>query len=182
MNKRERFQDWLSKGLILADGAMGTMLHNHGVDLKTCFDELNLTEPNHILDLHKEYIEAGAQIIETNTYGANGFKLANFGLQDKVIEINTAAVEISRKAIKSSSREVLIAGSVGPLGVSLAPCGRMQPDQALRIYEDQISALEQAGADLIFIETQTDLKEAIQAVRAAQSVTELPVIATMTFT
>lgn len=183
MSKRERFQTWLSNELpILADGAMGTMLHSAGIDLKSCLDELNLTDPDRIIKIHQTYIKAGAQLIETNTFGANRYKLAQYGLEDHVAELNKAGVEIARQAINSTSGEVLIAGSVGPLGVSLTPYGRLKPDTAFCAFEDQISALSEAGVDLILIETQTDLREALQAVRAARSVADLPMVATMTFT
>ncbi len=183
MSKREHFISWISKDVpILADGAMGTMLHADGVPLNSCIDQLNLTDPERILGIHQSYLEAGAQILETNTFGANRYKLAQYGLEDHVSEINKAGVEIAREAANSTSHEVLIAGSVGPLGVSLAPYGRIKTDSAFCAYEDQISALVEAGVDLILIETQTDLREALQAVHAARSVPDLPLIATMTFT
>jgi methionine synthase I (cobalamin-dependent)/5,10-methylenetetrahydrofolate reductase len=168
--------------VILADGAMGTMLHARGISFDHCFDELNLTQPALVAEIHREYIDAGAQIIETNTFGANRHKLSEHGLEDKVAAINQAAVQLAHRAINASFKEVLIAGSVGPLGVRLAPFGRVQPEQAFTAYGEQIEALAEAGCDLLMIETQTDLREVAEAVRAARSVCTLPIVATMTFT
>jgi methionine synthase I (cobalamin-dependent)/5,10-methylenetetrahydrofolate reductase len=184
LSKRKRFLNQISNGnSILADGAMGTMLHDDGLPLKSCIDQLNLTDPQRIIRIHEAYLQSGAQILETNTFGANRYKLAQFDLLDRIAEINRAGVEVAKKAIDRISQEAFIAGSVGPLGVHLAPYGRIKPEEALCAFQDQIHALSQAGADLIIIETQTDLREAIQAVEAAQSVADdLPIIATMTFT
>ncbi len=171
-----------SQGVILADGAMGTMLHSRGIAFDTSFDELNLTQPALVAEIHREYIKAGAEIIETNTFGANRFKLAAHGLEDRVHEINQAAVELAKRAVEASFKDVLIAGSIGPLGVRLAPFGRVHPEQAFKVFKEQIEALSGAGADLLVIETQTDLDEVAEAVRAARSVSQLPIVATMTFT
>ncbi len=183
MSRSQLLEEWLkSPGPILADGAMGTLLHARGVPMDACFDELNLTQPDLIIEAHAQYLAAGAQIIETNTFGANSFKLAVQGLDHQTRQINSAAVALARKAIQELDREALIAGSVGPLGVRLAPYGRVQPQQAFAAYEEQIAALSEAGADLIMIETQNDLYELREAVRAARAVCDLPVIASMTFT
>jgi methionine synthase I (cobalamin-dependent)/5,10-methylenetetrahydrofolate reductase len=174
---------WLAGGKpILADGAMGTMLHERGVGFDTCFDELNLSQPGLVREVHRAYLEAGAQIIETNTFGANRFKLAEHGLEARLQEIIRSAVELASTAIAESGREALVAGSVGPLGVRLAPFGRVQPEQAYQAYREQIEALVEAGADMLIIETQNDLFEVREAVRAAHAVSDLPVIATVTFT
>ena len=173
----------LSKGPLLADGAMGTMLHARGVPFDRCFDELNLTDPAAVADIHRAYIEAGAQLVETNTLGANRYKLAAHGLASKVAEINAAAVRLARRAVEASFKPVLIGGSVGPLGVRLAPFGRVRPEQAFAAYEEQIAALVGAGVDAIFVETQNDLREVQEAVRAVRAVSDsIPVIASMTFT
>jgi homocysteine S-methyltransferase len=183
MTSREDFLKIIAdRGVILADGAMGTMLHAGGISFETCFDELNLTQPVLVEDIHLAYIEAGAQIIETNTFGANRYKLGEHGLDGQVREINQVAVQLARKAISSSSEELLIAGSVGPLGVRLAPFGRVQPEQAFEAYKEQMQALAESGADLLMIETQTDLYEVVEAVRAARTVCSLPIVATLTFT
>jgi homocysteine S-methyltransferase len=176
-------ETWLSQGdPILADGAMGTILHSGGVAIESCFDELNLTQPELILDVHSHYLAAGAQILETNTFGANRFKLAEHGLDNQVMEINVAAVGLARRAIGQSGREALVAGSVGPLGVRLAPFGRVSAQQAFAAYREQIEALAEAGADLILLETQYDLYETREAMRAAREVCDLPLIASVTFT
>jgi methionine synthase I (cobalamin-dependent)/5,10-methylenetetrahydrofolate reductase len=174
---------WLAEEKpILADGAMGTMLHERGVGFDACFDELNLTQPGLVREVHRAYLQAGAQIIETNTFGANRYKLAEHGLENRLEEINRAAVELARGEIEASGSEALVAGSIGPLGVRLAPFGRVQPEQAYLAYYEQIAALIEAGVDLLIIETQNDLFEVREAVRAARAVSVLPIVATVTFT
>lgn len=168
---------------LLSDGAMGTELHNRGVSFDECFDELNLTNPALVAEIHREYIDAGSQMIQTNTFGANRYKLARHGLENRVAEINRAGVELARRVVLASFKEVLIAGDVGPLGVRLAPFGRVQPEQAREAFSEQIAALAEAGADLILIETISDLFEAREAIQAArQTAPDLPVLASMTFT
>lgn len=170
---------------LLADGAMGTLLHTHGVEHTHCFDELNLTDPVRVADVHRQYIEAGAQIILTNTFGANRYKLHKHGLDDRIAEINRAAVGLARRAVEASSKPVLVAGDVGPLGVRLAPYGRVQPHEARAAFVEQIQAL--SDVDLIVIETMTDLYETVEAIAAAKEVgaqrtVPVPIVATMTFT
>lgn len=168
---------------VLADGAMGTLLNQRGVSFERCFDELNLTDPALVASIHREYIDAGAQIIQTNTFGANRFKLAHHGLGERVVEINAAAVELARRVVMASFKEVLIAGDIGPLGVRLAPFGRVQPEQARQAFGEQIAALSDAGVDLLIIETMTDLYEVREAIQAARAIApHLPVVASMTFT
>lgn len=181
--KEELLKRFHSGKPLLSDGAMGTMLHSRGVTFEGCFEALNLSQPGLVAELHREYIEAGSQIIQTNTFGANHFKLAQYGLADKLIEINAAGVELARRTVLASFKDVLIAGDVGPLGVRLAPFGRVQAEEARAAFEEQITALANSGVDLIIIETMTDLHEIIEAVNAARNVApELPVIASMTFT
>jgi methionine synthase / methylenetetrahydrofolate reductase(NADPH) len=173
----------LSQKTLLADGAMGTMLHARGVSFAKCFDELNLTNPAAVADIHREYIEAGAQLIITNTFGANQFKLGKHGLRDNVAEINRAGVELARRAIAASYKDdVLVAGDVGPLGVRIAPYGRVKPEEARAAFTEQVKALADAGVDLIVIETMSDLYEIQEAVKAAKQTCDLPVIASVTFT
>ncbi len=167
---------------IVADGGMGTMLHAHGVEFDTCFDALNLTAPAQVGEIHRAYIDAGARIILTNTFGANRYKLADHGLADQVTEINQAGVTLAKRVVLGSFHEVWVAGDVGPLGVRLVPFGRVQKEQAQRVFVEQIRALAEAGADLIVIETMADLQETLAAVRAAHEVCDLPVTASMTFT
>lgn len=168
---------------VVCDGAMGTMLHNRGVGFDQCFDELNLTNPGLVAEIHRDYINAGAQFIKTNTFGANRYKLAKHGLDDRVAEVNKAAAELAHRVVLASFKEVYIAGDVGPLGVRLAPFGRVQPDQACQAFSEQIQALIEGGCDLILIETMSDVYEAAEAIRAARQVNpDIPVIASMTFT
>ncbi len=168
---------------LLSDGAMGTLLHQKGVGFDVCFDELNLVDPALVGEIHREYIDAGSQIIQTNTFGANRYKLGRYGLADKVIEINTAGVELVRRVVLGTFKNILIAGDVGPLGVRLAPFGRVKPEDALEAFNEQISVLISSGVDMILIETMTDLQEARTAVKAARSISkDIPVIASMTYT
>lgn len=167
---------------ILSDGAMGTYLNLEGISFESCFDALNLEQPEMIARVHQDYLEAGSQIIQTNTFGANQYKLAEHGLENQVEAINRAGVEVALEAIRSAGKEALIAGDVGPLGVRLAPFGRVQPDEARRAFRRQISALAEAGTSLILIETMSDLYEIREAVAAAREVGDLPVVASMAFT
>ncbi|MEW6241046.1 MAG: bifunctional homocysteine S-methyltransferase/methylenetetrahydrofolate reductase [Chloroflexota bacterium] len=177
-----KFLELLSSQTLLADGAMGTMLHGRGIGFDKCFDELNLTNPASVADIHREYIEAGAQLIITNTFGANRFKLTKHGLEDQVADINRAGVELARRVVADSARDVLVAGDVGPLGVRIAPFGRVQPDIARAAFAEQIDALCGAGADLIVIETMSDLYEIKEAIKATRETCTLPVVASVTFT
>ena len=181
MNKNE-FLELLSSQTILADGAMGTMLHSHGIGFDKCFDELNITNPAAVAEIHREYIEAGAQLIITNTFGANHFKLRKHGLEDDVKEINHKGVELAKRVISASFKEVLVAGDVGPLGVRIAPYGRVQLEEAREAFAEQIQALADAGADLIVIETMSDIYEIREAIKAAREACDLPVVASVTFT
>ncbi|MCB2209654.1 bifunctional homocysteine S-methyltransferase/methylenetetrahydrofolate reductase [bacterium] len=168
---------------VITDGAMGTLLHGRGVEIDACFDELNLLNPATVAEIHREYIDAGAEVIKTNTFGANRIKLERHGLDDRVSEVNTAAVQLARRVVDASFKEVLIAGDVGPLGLPLAPFGHIQPEEAFEIYKEQVLALIEAGVDLILIETMVDLYAVREAVRAVHAVDEsMPVIASMTFT
>ena len=167
---------------LVADGAMGTMLNARGVSFEKCFDELNLSNPAVVAEVHREYIEAGAQIILCNTFSANRYKLEKFGLQEKLVAINTAGVELARRVAAASYKDVLIAGDIGPLGVRLAPFGRVQVEDARAAFAEQVNALCAANVDLIVIETMADLYEARAAVQAAKENCALPVIVSVTFT
>ncbi len=171
----------LSSEVILADGAMGTMLHGRGVSFDKCFDELNLSNPEAVADVHRDYIRAGAQLILSNTFGANRFKLAKHGLDGKLLEINRAGVDLAKRAAAAPSR-ILVAGDVGPLGVRIAPFGRVQPEEARDAFAEQIEALCETGADLIVLETMTDLYEIQEAIKAAKQTCTLPLVASVTFT
>ncbi|HUN09619.1 MAG TPA: bifunctional homocysteine S-methyltransferase/methylenetetrahydrofolate reductase [Aggregatilineales bacterium] len=168
---------------LLGDGAMGTLLHQHGTEIGACFDALNLTHPQQVAAVHRAYIEAGADVIETNTFGANRYKLAKHGLETRVGEINWAAAQLARKVIAASFREdVYLAGSVGPLGVRLKPFGRIKAEDARAAFHEQIAGLAQGGVDLIILETFSDRMELLEALAAAQEAApKLPVVAQMTF-
>ncbi len=182
--KKDAFLNKLREGKpLVADGAMGTLLHDRGVGFESCFDELNLTNPALVASIHQEYIKAGAEIILTNTFGANRFKLERCGLEELLNEINQTGVELARRIIRASFKEVFIAGDVGPLGVRLAPFGRVQAEQAREAFKEQIQALVEAGCDLIVIETMTDLYEIREAIAAVKEIdADMPVVASMTFT
>jgi len=167
---------------LLADGAMGTLLHARGATFERSLDALNIEDPGLVAELHRAYIEAGAQVIYTNTFGANQYKLSEHGLEDQIAAINRAGVELAQRVVLASFKDVLIAGDVGPLGVRLAPYGRVQIEGARAAFEEQISTLVEAGVDLIVLETFSDLYEIREAIAAARSVSDLPVVASMTFT
>ena len=173
---------------MLLDGAMGTVLHSQGVPIDECFDALNEGQPALVASVFRDYIAAGADIVETNSFGANRYKLAAHGLESRVAELNAAAVSVARRVIQSFFRPVLLAGSVGPLGVHLAPLGRVTVAQARATFAEQIAALvhpsgNAAGVDLIIVETLTDLQEAEAAVAAARDVTaDIPLVVQISFT
>jgi methionine synthase I (cobalamin-dependent)/5,10-methylenetetrahydrofolate reductase len=165
-------------GTVLCDGAMGTMLYARGVFINRCYDELNLSQPELVREIHAEYLQAGAEVIETNTFGGNAFRLELHGLKDKVREINMAGVRLARECVNQirdkQACEAFVAGAIGPLGVRLEPLGKVGLDEARAAFEQQIRALVEGGpgvgADLLIIETMTSLAEAEQAILAARSV------------
>lgn len=167
---------------LLADGAMGTEINQQGVGFNRCFDELNLTQPERIAAIHRKYVQAGAQVIQTNTFGANRFKLALHGLQGKVKEINRAGAALAREAVDGLGAPAMIAGDIGPLGVRLAPYGRVTAEQARQAFTEQVQALCEAGIDLIILETFSDLNEMLVALEVARQACSLPVVASLTYT
>ena len=171
------FLDTLGKRVLVCDGAMGTMLYARGIFLNRCFDELNLTQPDLVAEVHREYVRAGADVIETNTFGANAFKLTNFGLSDKVRAINLQGARIARHAARESA---WVAGSIGPLGVRIEPWGRTAVDEAEAAFAEQARALAEGGVDVFMLETFRDLNELAAAVRAVRAVSSLPIVAQMT--
>src|SRR3712207_68329 len=157
------FIERIHRAPVLADGATGTQFYNRGIDFDQCFDALNLFEPELVSELHRSYLEAGAELIETNTYGANRFKLEPYGLQDRVREINLRAMKIARNIREIAGASAFIAGSVGPLGRLLEPYGQLGPDQARAAFAEQVGALLEQGADLLIFETFSDLREILLA-------------------
>jgi homocysteine S-methyltransferase len=152
-----------------------------GVPANSCFDEINLTQPDLVRKVHEAYIKAGAEIIETNTYGANRHKLANYDLADKVGQINKRGARLAREVREVSGLSVMVAGAVGPLGKPLKPVGLIPALEARAVFREQIEALLEGGVDLLILETIPDLEEMRQALIAAHDVSDLPVVAQMTF-
>jgi homocysteine S-methyltransferase len=180
-----QFADIFASRPVLADGAMGTVLYARGVFINRCYDELNLSDPGLILSIHEEYLQAGAEILESNTFGANRFRLGRHGLADQVNEINAAGVRIARQAVErlkeKQAGEAWVAGAVGPLGVRLEPLGKTGLDEARAAFAEQIAALAAAGVDLLSIETMPALNEAHEALAAArETAPELPVLVMVT--
>ena len=164
---------------MLCDGAMGTLLYSKGIFINRCYDELNLSQPELIRGVHHDYLQAGAEIIETNTFGANSFRLSRHGLADRTAEINLAGARAARDAAKSFN--VLVAGSVGPLGVRIEPLGKTSFEEARQAFRQQISALVVGGVDLVILETFGYVEELHQAILAARDVdSKLPVVAQVT--
>jgi len=160
---------------------MGTQLHSRGVSFERCFDELNLTEPAIVEEIHRAYIAAGAELIETNTFGANRIKLARHGLERRVREINLRGVKLAREAREITGEATFLAGSIGPIGQQLEPIGRITLAQAQAAFKEQVEGLLEGGADLLVLETFTNLPELLAAVSAARETTDLPLVAQMTF-
>lgn len=161
----------------LFDGAMGTMLYSKGFFINRCYDELNLRDPEAVLSVHKAYVKAGAEILETNTYGANRVKLRAFGIEDELKDINARAVEIARKAAGDS---VYVSGSMGPLGIRIEPYGPTSLDETREYFREQAAALLDGGVDLFTLETFSDLTEIEQAILAVKDVCSLPIVAQVT--
>src|SRR6266446_3144343 len=166
---------------VLCDGAMGSLLYARGVPYEQCFDALNLTQPELIQNIHREYISAGAQIIETNTFGANQAKLEAYNLGERVREINFRAVRLALEAREIAGQPAFIAGAVGPSGRPLQAPDEHRLSELRAIFREQIEALQDGGADLLILETFSSLAELRQAVLAAQEVGGLPIVAQMSF-
>ena len=169
----------LQKGPVLCDGAMGTLLLSKGIFIDRCYDELNLSQPDLIRGIHLEYLQAGADIIETNTFGANSFRLSKHGCVDRLAEINRRGARLAREAAKSF--DAMVAGAVGPLGVRIEPLGKIALSEAREAFREQIAALNEEGVDLIILETFGYLEELHQGILAAREVNpDLPVVAQVT--
>src|SRR6266571_4243405 len=159
------------------DGAMGTMLYAKGVYINRCYDELNLSNADLVREVHTEYVRAGADFIETNTFGATSNKLQPYGLEASLREINVNAARIAREA---AGQRVLVAGAVGPLGLRIEPYGPTSFDEAKQIFSAQVSALLEGGVDLFVLETFSDISELHQAIRAVRALCDLPIVAQVT--
>lgn len=166
-----------SEGIYVFDGAVGTRFYDKGVFINRSYDELNLTSPDLVSEVHHEYVKAGADIIETNTFGATRHKLQQYGLENKLREINIAGARIAREA---AGEDVFVAGAVGPLDLRIEPYGPTSFDEAKEMFKEQVSALLEGGVDLFIIETFSDLSEIHQAILAVKELCDLPIFAQMT--
>jgi methionine synthase I (cobalamin-dependent)/5,10-methylenetetrahydrofolate reductase len=180
-----QFAEILASRPLLADGAMGTVLYARGIFINRCYDELNLSDPGLILSVHEEYLQAGAEILETNTFGANRIRLSRYGLAGKMAEINAAGARLARQAVnhlkEKQAGEAWVAGSIGPLGVRLEPLGKTGLDEARAAFAEQMQILVDGGVDLLIVETMPALNEARQALEAAHNVApHLPVVVMVT--
>jgi methionine synthase I (cobalamin-dependent)/5,10-methylenetetrahydrofolate reductase len=174
----KNFRQSLQHDIIVFDGGVGTYLYEKGIFINTCFDELNLTNPDIVAEVHRDYVNAGADVIETNTFGANRFKLAPHGLEPKVQEINRKGAQIAKKV---AGDRALTAGSVGPLGVQIEPLGKLSFDEAREAFKEQITGLLDGGVDIIVLETFSLLTELIQAIRAVRELNAtIPLMAQVT--
>ena len=171
----------LNQRPLLCDGAMGSLLYARGVTYEVCFDALNLSKPELITNIHDEYINAGAEVIETNSFGANRAKLEAYNLGDQVREINLRAVRLAREAREISGQPVFIAGAVGPTGRPLQAPDEHRLVEVRAIFREQIESLQDGGADLLILETFSSLAELRQAILAAKEVGVLPIVAQMSF-
>ena len=171
------FLDAIDERVLVCDGAMGTMLYAKGVFINRCFDALNMTQPDTVADVHQDYIRAGADVIETNTFGANRVKLRAFGLADRTRDINVEGARIASAAARDTA---YVAGAIGPLGVRIEPWGKTGVDEAEAYFREQAQALVDGGVDLLILETFRDLNELGAAIAAVRAVCSLPIVAQMT--
>jgi methionine synthase I (cobalamin-dependent)/5,10-methylenetetrahydrofolate reductase len=167
----------LDERVLICDGAMGTMLYAKGIFLNRCFDEMNLTHKELVAEVHQSYVRAGADILETNTFGANRIKLATFGLTERLHDINVQGGRIARLAARD---QAYVAGAMGPLGIRVEPWGKTGLDEAEGYFREQAQALVDGGVDLFMLETFRDLSELGAAVRAVRGVSPLPIVAQLT--
>jgi len=174
---RDFIQAIADEHVYLFDGAMGTMLYAKGVFINKCYDELNLRNPEIVLEVHKQYVRAGAEIIETNTYGANRVKLRSFGIEDELRAINERGAKLAREAAGDG---VYVAGAIGPLGIRIEPYGPTALDEAREYFREQAAALRDAGVDLFVLETMSNIAEIEQGILAIRDVCSLPIVAQMT--
>src|SRR5439155_5148761 len=173
------FREQLSRRALVADGAMGTMLYDKGIFINRCYDELNLSSPDIIRQIHLDYVKAGAEILETNTFGANRMRLAAFGLGERLRAINHAGVKIARDAGRDTA---YVAGAVGPLGANIEPLGPTSFAEARSIFREQVEHLVEAGVDLLVLETLYNLYELREAIFAARQVSGAHMVCVGQFT
>ena len=171
------FLDALDDRVLVCDGAMGTLLYAQGVFINRCFDALNLTDPDRVAAVHEDYVRAGADVVETNTFGANRIKLQAFGLADQIRDINIAGARLARRG---AGERAYVAGAMGPLGLRIEPWGKTASDEAEAYFREQALALVEGGVDLLMLETFRDVNEITAAIAAVRSVCALPVVAQMT--
>ncbi len=171
------FLEALDERVLIGDGATGTMLYAKGIFLNRCFDDLNLTQPDLVAEIHQAYVRAGADIVETNTFGANRVKLATFGLESRLHAMNAQGVRIARHAARE---QAYVAGAMGPLGIRVEPWGKTGLDEAEGFFREQAQALVDGGVDLFMLETFRDVRELEAAVRAVRSVSDKPIVAQLT--
>ena len=172
------FLERIQQGVVVCDGAMGTMLYARGVFLNRCFDELNVSNPDLVKGVHEEYVEAGAEVLETNTFGAHRFKLGPHGLEGQVRKINREGARLAREAARDRA---LVAGAVGPLGKPLEPLGNVAFGEAVDVYREQAEGLLEGGVDLFAVETMPSLEDARAAVAGIRAASDLPVMVSLTF-
>src|SRR5580765_1691712 len=171
------FLESLEERVLVCDGAMGTMLYAKGIFINKSFDALNVTQPDLVAEVHQEYVRAGADIVETNTFGANRIKLGTFGIADRLHAINEQGARIARHAARE---QAYVAGAIGPLGIRIEPWGKTGTDEACEYFREQAQALADGGVDLFILETFRDLNEINAAIDAVRSVSDLPIVAQMT--
>jgi methionine synthase I (cobalamin-dependent)/5,10-methylenetetrahydrofolate reductase len=171
------FLDALDDRVLVCDGAMGTLLYAQGIFINRCFDSLNQTDPERVTTVHEAYVRAGADVIETNTFGANRIKLRAFGLSDQIRDINVRGAQLARKAAGSRA---YVAGAIGPLGLRIEPWGKTASDEAEAFFREQTQALVEGGVDLLMLETFRDVNEIKAAIAAIKGVCALPIVAQMT--
>src|SRR5687767_15672223 len=171
------FLEAIDERVLVCDGAMGTMLYAKGIFINRCFDALNLAEPGKVAEVHRDYVRAGADVIETNTFGANRIKLRGFGQADRLRDINAEGAKLAKAA---AAGQAYVAGAIGPLGIRVEPWGKTGRDEAEAYFREQAEALLAGGVDLFVLETFRDLTEIRAAIAAVRSICDLPIVAQMT--
>lgn len=177
-----KFLEAIAERPLVADGAMGTMINASGVGFERSFEGLNVDQPDLILDIHRAFVAAGADVLETNTFSATPIHLDRWGIASKFIDINAAGARLARMAADEVGRDVFVAGSIGPTGARLSPIGPLPVEDARLAYSEQVTVLADAGVDLLVFETFSDIDELEVAITAARAVCAFPIIASMSFT